>query len=321
MDYHLNKRAMEQVNAIIREQDRLRVAVHDLPGGGHAIDCGLEVEGGLDAGLAMARVCMADLADVTLKLSESHGWPTPVVQVATDHPVAACMYAQYAGWQLMSNGTFYGMGSGPMRAIAAREPLFDVLGYQEQSEMAVGVVEGRQLPDQGMMQCLRDQIGDDHVQAHLLVAPTASHAGTVQVVARSVETCLHKLMELNFDLSCIQSALGTAPLPPVAKEDMEAIGRTNDAILYGGRVILWVRTEDEIIDELGPVVPSVASSDYGVPFIDIFERYNRDFYKIDPKLFSPAEVVFQNLSSGRSFRFGGLKPEILKDSFLGQSLA
>ena len=72
----------------------------------------------------------------------------------------------------------------------------------------------------------------------LLVAPTASLAGGVQVVARSVETAMHKLAELKFDLARIVSAHGSAPLPPVAGDDLAAIGRTNDAILYGARVVL-----------------------------------------------------------------------------------
>ena len=40
------------------------------------------------------------------------------------------------------------------------------------------------------------------------------------MVARSVETALHKLHELKFDLNQIVSAFGTAPLPPVATKDL-----------------------------------------------------------------------------------------------------
>lgn len=102
----------------------------------------------------------------------------------------------------------------------------------------------------------------------------------------------------------------------MATEEIQAIGRTNDAILYGGRVVLWVRCADERIMEVGPQVPSSASPDHGAPFADIYERYQRDFYKIDPKLFSPAEVVINSLSTGKIFRFGKTEPEILRQSFL-----
>src|SRR4029450_3875311 len=93
-------------------------------------------------------------------------------------------------------------------------------------------------------------------------------------------------------------------LPPIAGDDMAAIGRTNDSVLYGGRVTLWVRGEDSSIEAIGAKVPSSASPDYGRPFAEIFENAGHDFYKIDPHLFSPAEVTFCNLNSGKSHRFG-----------------
>ena len=124
-------------------------------------------------------------------------------------------------------------------------------------------------------------------------------------MARSVETALHKLAELKFDLGRIQSAQGSAPLPPVARDDVSAIGRTNDAVLYGGRVVLYVTGDDASLEQIGPKVPSSSSRDFGEPFAAIFARYNHDFYAVDPLLFSPAEVVFQNLDTGRSHAFGG----------------
>ncbi len=149
----------------------------------------------------------------------------------------------------------------------------------------------------------------------LLVAPTASVAGGLQVVARSVETALHKLHELKFDVRRVVSAFGTAPLPPVAKNDLAAIGRTNDAILYGARVVLYVTGDDDTLRDIGPRVPSSSSADHGEPFANIFARYDYDFYKVDPHLFSPAEIVFQNVESGRAFAFGKVEPGVLSRSF------
>ena len=154
----------------------------------------------------------------------------------------------------------------------------------------------------------------DHLT--LLAARTASIAGTVQVVARSVETALHKLHELGYDLKNVVSGFGSAPLPPVAADDLAGIGRTNDAILYGGEVTLWVRDDDARLAEIGPQIPSCASRDFGEPFAAIFERYGRDFYKIDPLLFSPAVVTLVNLTSGKSHRFGELRPDVLSSARL-----
>ncbi len=110
---------------------------------------------------------------------------------------------------------------------------------------------------------------------------------------------------------------GIAPLPPVAADSLGGIGRTNDAILYGGRVVLWVRADDAAIAEIGAKVPSGASPDHGSPFAEIFARYGQDFYKIDPMLFSPAVIVFHNLKTGRAQTFGRLAPEVLQKSFFG----
>jgi methenyltetrahydromethanopterin cyclohydrolase len=113
----------------------------------------------------------------------------------------------------------------------------------------------------------------------------------------------------------VRSAYGTAPLPPVAKNDLEGIGRTNDAILYGARVTLWVMGDDESIAEIVNQVPSMSSAVYGKTFLEIFEAAGRDFYKIDPLLFSPAQVVFQNIDTGRVHIAGKVNESVLRSSF------
>jgi methenyltetrahydromethanopterin cyclohydrolase len=82
-------------------------------------------------------------------------------------------------------------------------------------------------------------------------------------------------------------------------------------------VHLWVRSDDEQLAAIGPQVPASASRDHGTPFAELFARYDHDFYKIDPHLFAPAEVVFHNLASGRTFAFGSPAPDVLRRSFEG----
>ena len=131
------------------------------------------------------------------------------------------------------------MGSGPMRAAFGHEPIFEKIGHREEAGRVVGVLEGREGRRRRRSSPRSPRPAASPASAvTLLVAPTASLAGGVQVVARSVETALHKLSELGFDLGRVVSAHGTAPLPPVAEDDLAAIGRTNDAILYGARVVL-----------------------------------------------------------------------------------
>jgi methenyltetrahydromethanopterin cyclohydrolase len=268
----------------------------------------------LGAGLDLARVCLADLAEVTIVPGAVGGRACPLVQVFTDHPVKACLASQYAGWAI-NEEKYFAMGSGPMRAVAAREPIFEAIGYREESECVVGVLETRKEPTPAVVARIAEACRVAPSAVTLLAAPTASIAGGIQIVARSVETALHKLAELGFDLARLESALGTAPMPPVAADDLAAIGRTNDAILYGARVVLWVTGDDDSLREVGPRVPSTSSRDHGEPFAAIFKRYNHDFYAVDPHLFSPAEVVFHNVETGRVHAFGDLAEGVLVRSF------
>jgi len=312
---NLNARALLLVESLLARADARRVAVQEVEGGGRVVDCGIEARGGLLAGLDLARICLADLADVSIVPGEVGGRPCPLVQVTTDHPVAACLASQYAGWQLAVD-KFFAMGSGPMRAAYAHEAIFKKTEYAEDAPAAVvGVLEGRKRPGPAVFAKVAEACRVPASAVTLLIAPTASLAGGVQVVARSVETALHKLSEHGFDLSRVVVAHGSAPLPPVAENDLAAIGRTNDAILYGARVVLHVTGDDASLTELGPKVPSSSSRDHGEPFAAIFARYNHDFYAVDPHLFSPAEVVFQNLDTGRSQAFGGIAADVLVRSF------
>ena len=292
----------------------LRISQRAIAGGGTLIDFGVEVEGGIGAGLLLAHACLARLGAVTLSSEHIEGFTFPSVEVTTDAPVAACLLSQYAGWQINPDG-YFGMGSGPIRAAAAREEMFEALGYRETPSQAVGIIESGQLPDAEVFQYLAGKSGIAAERIILAVAPTSSQAGNVQIVARSVETAMHKLYKLGFDVRRVVSGFGTAPLPPVAMDDLTGIGRTNDAILYGGRVTLWVRGDDQSIAELGPQVPSSASETHGRPFLEIFQTAGRDFYAIDPLLFSPAQIVFQNLDTGRVQCFGAVDPAVLLESF------
>jgi methenyltetrahydromethanopterin cyclohydrolase len=310
----ININALLAAEALIADPGRYRVAVHPIDGGGRYVDFGIETRGGLLAGIELARICMGGLGQVSVVPGELSERAIPLVQVVTDHPVRACLAGQYAGWAL-KEGKFFAMGSGPMRAAAGSEAIFDAIGFRETAEHVIGVLETRKPPPPAIVSKIAQACRVDTAAVTLLAAPTASLAGGLQIVARSVETALHKLAELKFDLSRIVSAFGVAPLPPVAANDLAAIGRTNDAILYGARVVLDVTGDDSSLEAIGPQVPSSASRDHGEPFAAIFARYNHDFYAVDPHLFSPAEITFQNIETGKAHAFGQVTPGVLARSF------
>jgi methenyltetrahydromethanopterin cyclohydrolase len=310
----LNELAWRRCDALAADSERLNVIVSQAAAGTRIIDCGVKAAGGLEAGRCLAEICLADCGRVEIESGSRGDFAWPIVTIRTDQPLLACMASQYAGWQIAGE-KFFAMGSGPMRAVACREPLFEHLGYRERVPRVVGVLETSKLPTDEVCEKIASQCGVAPAHVTLLVARTASIAGTIQVVARSVETALHKMHELGYDLKNILSGCGSAPLPPIAADDMQGIGRTNDAVLYGGQVTLWLRDHDARLAEIGPQIPSSASRDFGEPFAAIFERYGRDFYKVDPLLFSPAAITFVNLTSGQTHRFGQVRPDVLQRSF------
>jgi methenyltetrahydromethanopterin cyclohydrolase len=313
----MNERAWTLADDCVARAAELRIRAEILPNGTRLLDAGVNVPGGLAAGLALARLCMGGLGHVEyVPLPIDHEiWPG--VQVWTDHPTESCMASQYAGWAIAPDG-FFAMGSGPLRAQARVEKeLFGKIGYAEEAERGVLVLEGRTLPTEDVAAWISGKAGIAPGALTLAVAPTASLAGGVQIAARVVETGLHKMETLGFDITRVVSAIGTAPVPPVAKNDMRAIGRTNDCVLYGGQVRYTVRADDERLADLAARLPSSASSDYGTPFYDIFKRYDNDFYKIDPMLFSPAEVWITSSVTGRTFHGGHLNAEVLRRSMFG----
>lgn len=283
-------------------------------GGARIVDFGVECQGGLEAGLLLARATCGDLANVNLVSAAINQQTYPAIQYSTDQPLWACMGCQYAGWPVQHEG-FFAMASGPARLLRGKEKVLEEFELVEPSSSACICLESSKIPAESVVEAVAAECSIDASQLTVAIAPTSSIAGSVQVVARSVETALHKLHELDFDISKVVSGVGVAPIPPIANDDLKGIGLTNDSILFGGKVDLWVRVDQKLVDEIGPLLPSSASNDYGTPFYELFKQKEFDFYKIDPHLFSPASVTIHNLESGVSKTFGELNHELLNHSF------
>jgi methenyltetrahydromethanopterin cyclohydrolase len=316
MNLSLNQRAHALADLLAADAAALRVAVQALPDGTRVIDCGSDVPGGLEAGRRFAEITMGGLGSVTFAPLILEGRWLPALTVVTDHPALACLASQYAGWKIDRDG-YFAMASGPGRALIRAEDLFDDLDVDERAGTAVLCLETGDAPPEALAAYVAERAGVAPAELTLLYAPTASLAGGVQVAARVVETALHKLHELEFDIRRVVSGFGTCPLPPVAKTDPEAIGRTNDAVLYGGQVELTVDAPDDELEALVDRLPSSASKDHGEPFGKVLEAADWDFYAIDPLLFSPAEVRLVSVGSGRSFHAGGVRLDVLEQSFRG----
>lgn len=307
-----NYQAFPLVEELLARSEQLKINVirqNDVK----IIDCGVHAPGGWDAGALFASVCLGGLAKVDIHWSNFKDLHWPAVEVRTDHPIRSCLASQYAGWPI-KNAEHLAMGSGPGRAIVHVGSLFEKLGYQDDSKTVILCLECETLPTEEVVRHILEVCQCAPMNLYILVAPTASQVGSVQISARALETSLSKLMELSYDLGKIVSGWSICPLPPVAVGNLRALGRTNDAILYGSTVYLNVRDEDENLESLVSRVPSSSSRDFGKSFEEIYKHYV-NFYDLDPLLFSPAEVWLNNLNSGASFHAGSIHTDILCHSF------
>jgi methenyltetrahydromethanopterin cyclohydrolase len=314
----VNARAAVGVEDLRRRANELKITVDRGKTGETVIDAGGKQVGSLAAGIAIAEICMGGLGQVELATSSATPrWPWTLV-VRSSNPVIACLASQYAGWRLShgeGRAAYVALGSGPARALACKEALFDDLGYRDNADTATLVLEAPRPPPVEIVRSVARDCGVEPSRLTIVHAATQSIAGSVQVVARVLEVALHKAHELKFPLQRIVEGMGAAPLSPPHPDFVTAMGRTNDAIIYAGRVHMFVTGAAADARDLAEQLPSTGSRDYGRPFADVFRHHKGDFYAIDPKLFSPAEVVVTALESGESFHAGHINRELLDASF------
>ena len=314
----VNRRAAALTAALRGDAMILNLGVARGPLGETLIDAGASERGGVEAGLRIAEICMGGLGAVRLMPDNATPrWPWTIA-VSSSQPVIACLASQYAGWSL-AHGTgkdaFFALGSGPARALAQKEVLFKDIGYRDQADAATLVIESGRPPPPEILDKVASDCGVKPSALTVIYATTQSLAGGAQVVARVLEVALHKAHELKFPLERIIDGMGAAPLSPPHPDFVTAMGRTNDAIIYGGRAQLYVTGPAADAKGLAEALPSRASRDFGSPFAEIFKRFNGDFYAIDPMLFSPAEVIVTAVESGESFHAGAVHHTLLDASF------
>ena len=323
----VNAHALPIVKTLVANAGKLRLKVDRLANGCTVIDAGIEAVGGLEAGRLIAEICMGGLGTVAL----THGsafkrWPA-IVNVHSSNPVISCLGSQYAGWSLShgeGKGAFHALGSGPARAMATKvkddmekpvEELFEELGYRDVYGETAIVMEVDQTPPTEVVEKIARACKVETDSVHVILTPTSSLAGAIQVVGRVLEVALHKAHSLHFPVGNIIDGSASAPVPPPHPNFVKAMGRTNDAILFGGTAHLFVKGPDDAAASLAQELPSSTSRDYGKPFAEVFKDYRYDFFKVDPMLFSPARVVVTAVESGLSFHAGQLDEALLDRSF------
>jgi methenyltetrahydromethanopterin cyclohydrolase len=283
---------------------------------GLIIDAGIEAIGGFQAGKIITEICLGGYGKAEISSTKYDDLTLPSIFVQTDNPVISTLGSQFADWRIKV-GDYSAIGSGPARALTRKnQKLFEKIGYEDKSDMAVLVLETNSEPPESIMAQLVQECGVKPSNLAVILVPTTSVAGLTQVSGRIVETGLHKLMTLGLDPKLALHGWGFAPIAPVHPKFAQAMGRSNDAIMYMGEASFDVRgfKDDEKLSEFVKEAPSSASKSYGHPFMQIFKEANYDFYKIDPNLFAPAVITVNNVETGRVLTAGRINLDVFKRS-------
>jgi methenyltetrahydromethanopterin cyclohydrolase len=311
----VNSLAWKLLGKIVERPDYYGIKVEKAGSGTTIVDAGIKAKGGFQAGKIITEICMGGCGKAEITYRKYGKLELPSIFVYTDHPAIATLGSQYAGWQI-KEGAYFAIGSGPARALALKpKEIYDKIGYSDVSDKAVVVLETDKYPPAKLLERLTKECRVSPEDLAVILAPTASVAGATQVSGRIVETGIHKLDKVGLNPKAILYAWGCAPIPPIHPKFIEAMARTNDAILYGGVAYYVVECDDE--EELKQIVseaPSNASEAYGKPFIEIFKKASHNFYKIDPNLFAPAVLIVNNMKTGMIFRAGEINVEALEKS-------
>lgn len=314
----INKLTKPLVEKLIENVDQLNLGLSATTGGAKVIDAGISNMGCLESGRLITEICMGGLGTVSLSMNDSFpNWPLSI-HVHSTNPVLSCLASQYAGWSLShvkDEENFNALGSGPCRSLACKEELFNDLKYKDKFFSTAVVMEVDMTPPQEIIEKIVTDCNISEKNLTVILTPTKSLSGCVQVVGRVLEVGMHKVHELGFPLDKVIDGFGSAPIPPPAPDFLVGMGRTNDAILYGGKVHLYVNVPDDEAQELAKRLPSSTSNDYGKPFAEVFKEYKYDFYKIDKMLFSPAYVIVTSLKTGNTFRNGKIDLDLIEKSF------
>ena len=311
----VNQLAYKKAQSLLENPEFYGVTVTKSSAGATLIDAGVKAPGGYAAGKKLTELCLGGAGKVQLGFKSYGDITVPSITITTDHPAISTLGSQFAGWRI-KDGESIAIGSGPVRALAMKpKDIFEEIGYKDQSDKAVITLESNVMPSDVLIEKVCNASNIKAENLIVVVAPTSSVAGLTQVAGRVVEVGIHKLRTLGLSPKVIRYAMGYAPIPPVGPDFEVAMAQTNDAILYGGTVYLTVDYDDEAkLQEIIKQAPSMASKDYGKPFLQIFREADKDFYKIDHGLFAPAIIIINNAKTGKTFKAGKINPQVLSQA-------
>lgn len=339
MTLSINERAFNLVREMLDKAEELKIEAFEAECGATVVDCGVKPEGSIEAGLYLTRIAAGDLLSVFMTTMNYGESSLPALYVSSDNPVLATFGGQLGDWEV-KDGEYFAIGSGPARALALdREipqavrakrdlyrraglvtytprEIYERIGYADSYDKAVIVLESSEIPPDRTLRFIAEKCYVKPSNLYALVAPTNSISGAVQIAGRIVEVGIHKLALLGFDFTRIVFGSGCSPMAPVHPDVAEAMGRTNDAIRYGGITYYVVNhNDDKMIEKFVKKVPPRDNKS----FAEIFKGA-RGFYDVDLLAFAPAVITVNNLKTGRTCKAGHVNIEFLMKTMSVQQI-
>lgn len=313
----VNERAVKLAEKMMADPEFYKVKVKKIRGA-NIIDCGVEADGGWESAKLVTEILFGGLNQVSFGV-----FPEKIddiyyhsVEVYSDRVVLQQAGCNISGWELRP-GKYAPVLAGPGRTVARKKGdwLEVYSDYSDKYHKAVLTVEKGTPMGEDEVQDLIDAVGIEPQDLYIILAASGSTVCSVEVAARILEQTLHRLREEGFNLDNIVEAHGFAVIPPVAKDDLIAMGRLNDVLMYGGQSTYTVNCEDSEIEAIINKITCDKSPVYGTMFKEIYEKHGCDFYQVPLETYSPAKVVIINQKTGRVFKAGQFNLEVLAKSF------
>jgi len=311
----LTEGALPFVNELIDDAEKLKVEVLTI-NDATVIDCGINTEGSIEAALLFIEISLGGLATVQPSYPKGNDdLSYVIIQVTTDQPVLTTLGCQAASWNI-AKGNFFGMACGPGRALAQKpSKIYKLLDYHEEHETAILCIESDILPSDEIIDYIAEKCNVERKNLILLMIKTACIVEYFQMAARAIELGIFRLVEqLKYPKERILSAIGTGLVAPFSNDKEISNDRVNNALIYGTRFDLTVKSEDDDYNlvELISKIPSKSSELFGKSFLEVFNATGKDFANFDLSLLAPTEVHITIQNSQEKYQAGKIDKEYLK---------
>jgi methenyltetrahydromethanopterin cyclohydrolase len=316
----VNRLSLDIVRRIINSPESVGAEVLKLRNGATIIDLGVHAPGGFEAGRLDTEVCLGGLGKAQLTMATFEDLTLPAIAVTTDYPAVSTLGCQ-VGYPLLDSAP--GILSGPARALAIKpRELYESIGYRDRSNTAVINLEGDSLPSEHMAKLIATECKVEPSSLYILVTPGESTAGATQVAGRVVEDVTFTMYEImHYDVKKVKNAFGIAPIapvcmgetPPQARELPKAL--PDDLISYGGKAYITLEPDpEENVQDLAERLAFESTPIYGETFHELLKQAEGDMSRIPgfPDLFRPAEIVINDVRTGRVHRAGRASSDMIR---------